>query len=114
MGVRIWWAVAILVLSGGGESRSDAVMNALGVPPPDLPFEMHACDFELFKSFSNPVLRAIFQPPTPKSVDFLVSEPQRKTQVQQLKGKIVSEFFTLFQTFSDFSPQDFPLQNKGL
>ena len=28
----------------------------------------------------------------------------------QLKGKIVSE---LFHTFSEFFPQDFPLQNKG-
>ena len=42
---------------------------------------------------------------------------QRKTKGQQLKGKIVSEFFTffheLFRTFSEFFPQDFPLQKKG-
>ena len=48
---------------------------------------------------------------------------QRKTKGQQLKGKIVSYFFTsfrtfwhflaLFGTFSEFFPQDFPLQNKG-
>ena len=44
-------------------------------------------------------------------------ENQRKTKGQQLKGKIVSEFshfFTIFHTFSEFFPQDFPLQNKGL
>ena len=34
---------------------------------------------------------------------------QRKIKGQQLKGKIVSEFFTFFTLF----PQDFPLQNKG-
>ena len=45
---------------------------------------------------------------------------QRKIKGQQLKGKIVSEFFTLVRTFftlftlfQNFSPQDFPLQNKG-
>ena len=31
-----------------------------------------------------------------------------KTKGQQLKGKIVSYFFTLFHTFSEFFPQDFP------
>ena len=43
---------------------------------------------------------------------------REKTKGQQLKGKIVSEFFiTLFSqfltVFHNFSPQDFPLQNKG-
>ena len=41
---------------------------------------------------------------------------QGKTKGQQLKGKIVSEFFTffaLFHTFSEFSPQDFPFKTKG-
>ena len=41
---------------------------------------------------------------------------QGKTKGQQLKGKIVhnfSQFFALFGTFSEFFPQDFPLQNKG-
>ena len=40
----------------------------------------------------------------------------RKTKGQQLKGKIVSDFshfFIIFHTFSSFSLQDFPLQNKG-
>ena len=35
---------------------------------------------------------------------------------QQLKGKLVSEFFTLFHTFhtfSEFFPQDFPFKTKG-
>ena len=31
-----------------------------------------------------------------------ISRNQRKTKGQQLKGKIVSEFFTLFRTFSHF------------
>ena len=43
---------------------------------------------------------------------------QRKSKGQQLKGKIVSEFFTLFHTFSHFfqifSPRAFPRQNKGV
>ena len=42
---------------------------------------------------------------------------QRKTKGQKLKGKIVSyfsHFLALFHTFSEFFPQDFPLQNKGL
>ena len=42
---------------------------------------------------------------------------REKTQGQQLKGKFVSEIFTLFIIFPLFSlsfPQDFPLQNKGL
>ena len=41
---------------------------------------------------------------------------QGKTKGQQLKGKLVSEFFTLFalfHPFSEFLPQVFPLQNKG-
>ena len=38
---------------------------------------------------------------------------QGKTKGQQLKGKIVSEFFALFRTFSEIFPQDFPLQTKG-
>ena len=42
---------------------------------------------------------------------------REKTNEQQLQGKIVSEFFTLFHNFHTFSslfPQHFPLQNKGL
>ena len=35
---------------------------------------------------------------------------QRKTKGQQLKGKIVSEFFTLFH---NFSPRTFPFKTKG-
>ena len=38
---------------------------------------------------------------------------QGRTKGQQLKGKIVSHFFALFGTFSEFFPQDFPLKNKG-
>ena len=38
---------------------------------------------------------------------------REKTKGQQLKGKNVSEFFTLFRTFSEFFPQDFPLKAKG-
>ena len=41
----------------------------------------------------------------------------RKTKGQQLQGKIVSEFshfFTLFQSFAEFFPQDFPLQKRVL
>ena len=45
---------------------------------------------------------------------------QRKTKGQQLKGKIVSEIFTLFHTFShflalfhNFSPGTFPFKTKG-
>ena len=34
---------------------------------------------------------------------------QRKIKGQQLKGKSVSEIFTIFQ---NFTPEDFPLQNK--
>ena len=37
---------------------------------------------------------------------------QGKTKGQQLKGKSVSEIFSLFRT-SEFFPRDFPLQNKG-
>ena len=37
---------------------------------------------------------------------------QGKTKGQQLKGKIVHNFHT-FSHFSEFFPQDFPLQNKG-
>ena len=32
---------------------------------------------------------------------------------QRVKGKIVSEFFSHFHTFSEIFPQDFPLRNKG-
>ena len=38
---------------------------------------------------------------------------QRKIKGQQLKGKIVSEFFTLLHTFSEFSPRTFPFKTKG-
>ena len=38
---------------------------------------------------------------------------QGKTKGQQLKGKIVSEFFSLFLTFSEFFPQGLPLQNSS-
>ena len=41
---------------------------------------------------------------------------REKTKGQQLKGKIVSEFFTLlalFHTFSEISPTTFPFKTKG-
>ena len=46
----------------------------------------------------------------------MIDYNQRKTKGQQLKGKIVSNFshfLALFGTFQNFSPRDFPLQNKG-
>ena len=51
-----------------------------------------------------------------KSADELADSIQRKTKGQQLKGKIVSEVFTLFHNFSHFFinfPPGLPLQNKG-
>ena len=44
-----------------------------------------------------------------------IENSQRKTKGQELKGKIVSELFRNFHTshFSEFFPQDLPLQNKG-
>ena len=50
-----------------------------------------------------------------KSIATLLN--QGKTKGQQLKGKIVSDvfalFLTIFRTFSEFSPQDIPLETKG-
>ena len=48
--------------------------------------------------------------------DYLIGFNQGKTEGQQLKGKIVSEFLTLFRNFFTLFrifPQEFPLQNKG-
>ena len=59
----------------------------------------------------TPLLRLRFFP-----LFLLASSYQRKIKGQQLKGQIVSEFshfLALFRTFSEFIPQDFPLQNKG-
>ena len=43
----------------------------------------------------------------------LSQDNQRKTKGQQLKGKIVSEFFTLFIHFLNFSPRTFPFETEG-
>ena len=52
-----------------------------------------------------------------KVLFFRLCSFQRNIKGQQLKGKIVSEFFTLFHTFftlfQNFPPRTFPFKTKG-
>ena len=96
--IHLFWAFYQRAPWGGGKRKREETSRMTPLPK---------------TGFGTPIVWYVVQPPSGVAALFVLAKKaedwpdqtlfsQRKTKGQQLKGKIVSEFFTLFHNFSHF------------